>query len=365
MAEHAAVATVIQALGKVKVSDYSLMETRQTEDIDGSPLKLVHFNISGQPFTISDELTRQSPASKLANSDLLKRHWIESLNAYYFDRDPILFNAVLNVIRYNVLNVPVGYGDQLVVEELRYWNVSCDEKRHDEDDEIENEFVWLENRFPPPPPTSHTFLQYRFLVWCFVTDPVGPYTRHRKLSTLYSFTSIILALIYLVFHGLSTSVYYRLPLDINLTQSIAGNSFTSLQVQAAALGCTDVTKIDCFLRSQPLPWISNGMSVIGVFFISETALRLLLCPSWGYFKSVINWLDITASLCAVVLLVLKGDAVMLIASGSYPSRTHQYGLILMQAMQVLRVFKIFQVSQAKMYKLSKMMRLYFSISVIK
>lgn len=352
MADRAAVISAIGIIANNKVGNFdtNLKKENQTKENAGALLALTHFNISGQQFIVSNELVKKYPTSRLSVPETLNDHWMPGMNAYYFDRDPELFNAVLNLFRYNIFSAPVGYDSKLLEEELKYWAVEFDQKlmitdSDKEEEKLEAEFVWIENRIPPPQ-SSSTFLRYRYRVWCFVTDPSGPYTKFRKLSVAYTLLGISLMLIYLVFQGISTNAYYRMPLGgwkDNVTMDGTSNETLDLKSQVEAIGCKSLQRADCLLITEPLHWVAKGKDYIASYFFLETFLRLLLCPGLAYFKSVINWIDILATISQAIAFWLDIFVQYSVEQGSNASLNVLYSLILMESLQVLRVFKIFQV----------------------
>ena len=352
MAEHAAVASAISTIGRnrVGVGDSDVMSKTRSRSTDTTnrPMKLLHFNISGQRFILSDQLIRKFPDSKLNNMSMLEKHWVAELGVYYFDRDPVLFNTVLNVYRYGVLSIPPGYDRNLVKKEAEFWNVPCESlltARDQAEAKLEAEFKWLENRIPPPPQNAKPWLKARYKAWCFITDPLGPYTPFRKLSIICCFMTVALTLIYMVLFGLSTSAYYREPIKDRL-RDVSKPNGTDIDVlgATAAIGCTSVSKLDCYLRSRALPWINILSKVIMIIFIIETALRLLFCPGCAYFKSVVTWMDIFAGVCAIIVFALE-DVLKEMDDrlDDENKKSLHFAVIMMQSSQVLRIFKIFQV----------------------
>lgn len=344
MAEHAAVASAIGAIGKNRVSpERNMMTKSRALGIMGSPMKLVHFNISGQDFIISRQLIEKFPNSKLGCPVFLSENWVEDLKVFYFDRDPTLFNTILNLFRYDVLSIPPGYDRRLVREEAKYWNVPLDRLNTGKDREearLEAEFQWLENRIPPPPPSAKTWVKRRYKAWCFVTDPLGPHTPFRKFSVACCFLTLIFVLLFLILFGMSTSVYYRQPIDGKLDFTSENSTDMDMESATAAIGCLSIDKIDCYLKSSPELWIEYAKRIIMAMFVAETVVRLLLCPGLAYFKSLINWMDIIAGASAIVTFILVLTQPEEVTERS---RSRQYTLLFMQSVQVLRVFKIFQV----------------------
>mgnify|MGYP001791654395 CR=1 FL=1 len=293
--------------------------------------KVLRFNISGQTVMLSQELAEKQRHSRLCDEEFLSQHWIEELNSFYFDRDPVLFNAVMNCLRYNSLIVPAGYSKRLVENEMKFFGIDgsevnlalADEEGDDElYTELEEDFLWMEGRLPPPKQPIGGWTNFRYRTWCFMMDPTGPYTSHPKLAVAFATFNILAVTLYLIVFGMSTSMTYRNLIIVNGTTP----------------SCS--TKIQCLLLSTVEEWISMTMLVLLIIFVVDTTLKIILCPDHKrYFRSLINILDFVASLCSLVSLILTIPSV----GPTDITRAWVYGTLFLRAIQTLRVFKILQV----------------------
>jgi len=325
------VAAVASAVINMSLSNEDLkkMTTNKVEDNAVKDLHFLHINISGQKFIVSSQLIKSYPHSKFASPHLLADHWIEELNAFYFDRDPALFNAVL------------------VMEEINFWNVPKEDVEGVQDDEelrLEAEFQWLENRIPPPPSGSSKFLELRYKCWCFITDPLGPYTEYRRMSIAYAVFSIVAVVLYMILYGIGTSPHYRV-IDEHALPALYTNKTertTNLDSAIDNLGCSQMPKISCYIRTTPLLWITYSKYALKFVFILETLIRLILCPGSAYFRSIITWIDIVAGIGALAAFAIEIVVVTKEIVGEAEMHLH-YIVICLQSIQILRIFKIFQV----------------------
>mgnify|MGYP001792173920 FL=1 len=306
MVEHIAVNQIVEGITNrrnIKVfPQFSHLQDDIIDDLEDDTIgqhSYAHFNFSGQRFTVSKQLLRKYPGSRLACDDSLSRHWVSDMSAYYFDRDPVLFNSILNIYRHGVFIPPLGYGDRMISRELQYWNLPVELASRQADEEsmcLEEEFLWLESRTPPPPDSATKWAKFRFEAWCFFTDPLGPYTRHHKLSVAYTVLSIGLIILFMLIFGLSTSMEYRTVIG---SSSAPANGTEKLSLSDCEL------KIECFVRTEPVHWITTAMLALMVFFVFEVLVRLIFCPEVKvYLRSVLNWVDILATLCAVASLAV-------------------------------------------------------------
>lgn len=285
--------------------------------------KLLKFNISGQSFLISQSLFSSEPESHFLSEKFLSPNWNDSLEAYYFNRDPALFNVVLNIFRYGKVNLPSGYDEEMLNEELNFWNISKKKEPstgQDEGPDLEEEFLWMEGRIPPPAEGASMYTRGRFKMWCFMTDPIGPHTPGTRAALLYAVFSILMTFLFLTVYGFSTSSFYR-----------------DLKYQSFNLSDCE-TRLQCFVITTPKLWMKYLIRSLLVYFCLETVLKLICCTHHRlYFTSLINWIDLLADICAILGFVF--------ASLADRERNVTYSVleIVFQGLQVFRIFRIFQV----------------------
>lgn len=292
--------------------------------------KYVNFNISGQRFTISRELLQKFPGAKMATMDLLEDHWSDELNAYYFDRDPQIFNVIMNLYRYQKEGTTTNIDRALLDEELSYWKLELPENSEEDptsETALEKEFLDLENRIRPPLPDSTACEQRRFKMWCFITDPVGPYTEYPKLALLYAAISIAMILLYMILFGMSTKPMYR-EKKVNASDGSIMYIHPSCNI-----------KLNCLVGSQPVDFISYPLHLISLFFLLETIAEIIFCHDHKFFfTSTLNWLDILTTVCAVTSTIVS------LIEEPTDDVNVSYAVLILRAIQCLRIFKFFQVS---------------------
>ena len=342
MVEHATINQIVDLIGKNRVHPSTIPRAsagRRASSPPIMPRKFVLFNVSGQMFLVTQSLLDRYPESKLADPQQLEKYRCEELDAYYFDRDPALFNAVLNIFRYNVLSLPPGCTEFMLNEELAFWKITSKQLAADVDECnacIEADFVWLESRIPPPKETASSLARFRYQLWCFCTDPIGPHTRYRKLAITFALCHIFLTIFFMIVFGLSTKPVYREMIS-HASSVVVDNSSLS-----EPPSCDGDLKIMCFVESQPILWIRTSLYILTALFIADTMFRLLICPDLRiYLKSIINWIDIISTLCLIALIGVLVEANKVV----HPNETLALIEIVLQGVQVLRIFKILQVSR--------------------
>lgn len=331
MAEHATVTQILEISGgngHLPIRDFMPPNGEHTSANHKSLLK---FNISGQEFLVSTSVLGKHPDCLLSSSKWLEGFWRDDLEAFYFDRDPVLFNSVLNLFRYDALSVPNGYNNNMVLAEICFWKIPIETAMLDKD--MEEEFLWMEGRIPPHCVSENGCQRRNYQFWCFLTDPLGPYTEYRRLSLTYTILTMISTVVYVIIIGMGTSMYYRVPVvdsDKNITMQWEQNESWYLDCQ---------TKLECFTMSEPTLSLSIVAFIFSCVLVIETLLRLCFCPDKRiYFRSVFSWIDLFSTIC-----ILLSIPIVLSLSMFLSTFMSGYLTLILQAFQVLRLLKIFQV----------------------
>lgn len=298
------------------------MSERITEMADKP--ELIRFNISGTECLVPFDLLKKYPDCILASKEALSSYWREEINAYYFNRDPALFNIVLNLFRYNRISTPGQYADMLIYLELCYWELPVLQIMAHE--ELEKDFRWMEGRTPYPEQPASCLQNFRFHVWCILTDPMGPNTRYKRMSLLLSVIMLMVVVLFTISIGISSAEKYREFIVPDSTRNTtAGAEIKWKDVCKTRLECLTITTENTAIKT----WLRIGATI----FIVETIVRIFTCPSRSlYFRSLMNWLDLLATVCVVIMIVGA-------LTDTIPRLLH----ILLGGLQVIRLGKIFQV----------------------
>lgn len=298
---------------------------------------LLNFNISGKIFTVSHNLLRKHPQSKLASLQKLMPYWMEQYNAFYFDRDPILFNTVMNVFKYNIVQIPKDYSEEILRKELDFWDIDldCASIELDSDDKcLEKDFIWIESKIDPPPESASRIARSRYKIWCFLTDPLGDETSFQYLAVAYAIFSILVTMAFLVLCALALKPIYR-----TIPSKLAAVNQTAEVVEYNSRHCD--TRLECIADTGVVQWLTIAIKSMQPFLLFDTIIRLAACPCYKmYFKSVVYWMDLIATICLIIAIPLHIPGL----EPAEPSEVWVLAKFILEATQVLRVFKILQVS---------------------
>ena len=83
-------------------------------------------NVGGSRFETFVDTLKKRPRTMLANLSANSPYYRESCGEYFFDRDPVIFRAVLDFYRNQTLHFPHDVCGTVVRRELQYWKI--DEK---------------------------------------------------------------------------------------------------------------------------------------------------------------------------------------------------------------------------------------------
>ncbi|XP_060079864.1 potassium voltage-gated channel protein Shaw-like [Ylistrum balloti] len=90
-----------------------------TDNIDSK----VVFNIRGSRFETLKSTLSKAPGKKLKNLDENSEFYDDEKKEYYFDRDPEIFNYVLNMCNTGLLHIPKHICTSLFRTEMEFWGV--------------------------------------------------------------------------------------------------------------------------------------------------------------------------------------------------------------------------------------------------
>jgi len=307
-------------------------------------LKLLHLNISGTKFTISEYLIEKFPKGRLSQLQSDCSNYLEDGDEYYFDRNPHLFGLVLDIYRYETVSVPESISWDMLIAELEFWNVDVavlkvNSDSDNERDRLDKEFDLLEDRTPPPESASVTTRRL-YDIWWFLTDPHGPYTKYKRLSLFTAGFCNTMIMTFLVAFGFTTSLKYR-----HLPDQHSWNTRKYLYSREQGLNDSETwrdnckTKLQCYTVSLPNYPVGMFVLAMSILLSLEGIVRFIVCPrKRHYTKSFVNWAEFIAILATFAAILMP-----LLHSFSINVQNLAYMESIIHSMQVLRVFRIFQV----------------------
>lgn len=270
------------------------MTTRETSDIS-----TIQFNISGHHFTTAVDTLLNFPHTKLG--ELASKTLTEQsrCSTYFFDADEEVFKEVLRFHRTGELHAPRDMCYQSFIRNLEFWNIDKDLvspccRPEKDDDEMEAEFQWFERRVDLPDELTSR-LTTRWHLWNFLTDPLGPHTKLRKLSIAWTmlYASITIA---------QSLVVGMQSLSHNYTRQFSENA--TVYNVLMELGKDSCLMARFSVEKLPLALEWKAYMAFVVFFLIEIAIRLISCPDRTFFMRSLNLMDLAISMVEFFYVVL-------------------------------------------------------------
>lgn len=103
-----------------KAEEYLNRHLRESRIDDDDHVVL---NIGGTIFKTRKATLRNVPGTKLSSLDESSSNYDKLLGQYYFDRNPFMFNFILDYYRTGSMHLPSKICSNLIREELKYWDL--------------------------------------------------------------------------------------------------------------------------------------------------------------------------------------------------------------------------------------------------
>ena len=95
--------------------------------VDASSMELMTINVGGARFVTTRLTLDRIPNTRLSNLQRSDRNYNHITQEWFFDRNPALFNFILDYYRSDELHLPHNFCGPSVKKELLYWKIDeCD-----------------------------------------------------------------------------------------------------------------------------------------------------------------------------------------------------------------------------------------------
>ena len=277
----------------------------------------MRFNVCGHHFSAMRENLQRYPDTRLARLAQTANGNATS-QEHFFDADEEVFKEVLRFYRTGKLYPPNSICQKSFVEQLQFWGIDeCYIQQPETSgklEAIEEEFRWFEKKIRPEQESGK--LNWRWNVWDFLTDPMGPSTKYKSMSKAWTALYLVGSLAYLLSFSFIT-----LPnkmLHVFGTTSMAEVLSNSVKEQCWVAYS--------FARKLPdtAEWRVAALCI--VLFMTEVVVRFVICPKKKYFIRSIHMLDIWLATqdCVTLSLTLT----LRYLSQEYENKALCYGLFL-------------------------------------
>ncbi|KAL3856842.1 hypothetical protein ACJMK2_011553 [Sinanodonta woodiana] len=237
-------------------------------------------NIGGKRFETTKGTLRNHPNSKLARLNKTSEEYDFDKCEFFFDRNPVLFEWILDYYRYGLMHMPLDVCVNKTSEELDYWELSsetiagcCRQKYREMMHEyatylaLKKEFEHDLHEDKQQSVEISTFKKLREKIWNFLDDIES--SRPAKVFGMIYYSMIILS-VATVFFG--TVNEFRVPRTIDL--------FTTCNKTSAEKCTIDKNTKLYYLRNTQPHWALRIVDNVLMFiFTLDFILRLLVTPS--------------------------------------------------------------------------------------
>ncbi|XP_063419278.1 potassium voltage-gated channel protein Shaw-like [Mytilus trossulus] len=306
-------------------------------------MECVYINVGGTLFQTKLSTLQKYPDTLLGSITNLSEFYNKEHEQFYFDRNPELFNTVLDYYRNDVIHLPTHLCGWLWKSELEFWKIplahisECCFQTYVKYDEKETTATKLremfatasfENSYSPSP-----FNKIRHRIWQFIDEPASS-TYARVFSIIFLVTVVVSAII----PCLQTHPNVRIQRfnETTIDQYILLNPDTWVN--------PDNHKEVLLLSTYEPSWLYNLNLFTIVFFTLESIVRFVSCPSkCRFFLEWLNVLDLFLNIVMWSRFIIALSISDVIAESQHVILVHFISFC--SAASVLRLLKFFRVAK--------------------
>ena len=246
-------------------------------------------NISGQHFVTTPQTLLQYPDTRLgklaAEKDTANRmHFIES--------DPEIFKEILKFYWTGKLHCPKNVCFEDFLGHLEFWEIElefvsdCCLNDMKEEAVLKKQFDFFDRRIRPEPEKLNTSCctSFCYALWCLMTDPGGPDTKHRLASKVWTVIYLVMTLSSGLMYGCTTLPSFW-EFDTNTT---------TINLTTSSVSIHQISTFEDYfsVRRQPKVLVIVDLtSAFTMFFLIEIIVRFACCPCKKKFWVSVNALD--------------------------------------------------------------------------
>ncbi|XP_063397593.1 potassium voltage-gated channel subfamily C member 3-like [Mytilus trossulus] len=323
-------------------------------------MAIIHINVGGTLFHTKLSTLQRFPETLLGSITTTSEFYNGENKYFYFDRNPELFNTILDYYRNGVIHLPTHLCGWLWKSELEFWRIpltnisECCFQTYIKYEEKEATAAKLREIFAKKPLAMTHLLtpinKIRQKVWMLIDEPTSS-TYARVFSIIY----LIIVIVSATIPCLETHPNLRIHLynDTQIYWFFLFNPDTWVN--------TDNPKEIMFTTTLEPSWLFELNVCIIVFFTLESLVRFMTCPSKCRF--FLEWLNILDTFLNITMwsrfmvdMFANVDAVL---EKKFESLMYFYSFC--SAASVLRLLKFFRV--AKQYNSLRVLFLAVKASV--
>ncbi|XP_067948834.1 potassium voltage-gated channel protein Shaw-like [Watersipora subatra] len=267
-----------------------------------TPNKII-INVSGHRFVTTYRTLNRRPNTKLGSLRLANQ------SEHFFDKDVAVFTEVLQFQRTGELHTPKDRCREAFLKEVKFWRLGeehlascCRMHETFKDQSLEKQFTWFEKTIKP-----HGEITKRHRVWYFLTDPTGPYTKHRMAAQLWMLCYTLLTCSEII-----NTAIFTIPskiAELNVTENATFDNVMSSSLQ------NPCPTAKTYIKANDSSGQSIFQLVLSTVFMVEILIKFVSCPMKSIFWRSFNAVDF--AICTYNFL-LKAISFVLNQTELYP-----------------------------------------------
>ncbi|XP_064619356.1 potassium voltage-gated channel subfamily C member 3-like [Lineus longissimus] len=294
----------------------------------------VHLDIGGIVFTTFPSTLSIIPGSLLSSLSCDCEFYNKCTNTYYFDRNPEIFPSILDCYRTGEFHIPLSCCIGSINNELKFWKIpeeyiaTCCLKRIEEFEVNRRTMEDLKREFKSSLEEHLMMLgnlsrcaDIKLRCWMFLEFPA--YSKHAKWWSFFVGMLLVISVINLALssHPVLT---VQGPHNISWVGEFKNNP-----------------KFARLFGRLPHPVIVRLDEVVNIILTFEIVTRLITCPSKkNFFRSVLNWLDMTALLTYWVFSIMMNISIYT----DLDTREFVLIMFILGSFIFLRILRLFKIS---------------------
>ncbi|WAQ97868.1 KCNAW-like protein [Mya arenaria] len=280
-------------------------------------IDIIKLNIGGVPFLTRHATLKNAPDTRLARLTTSSKEYISDQNVYFFDRNPELFNYILDYYRTGELHLPKHVCGATIRNELEFWQLGsgniadcCVASMFKFEDELEvsnnlkQQFELKNMEYSSEQLHSSKWNRLKSKLWNILERP-----QSTRLARIYSLMYMSFVLVTCVTFILSTHAEFRCEIYENVSDSVVGNR----RLYDLLLEEHKNPKVALQAGTELIPSLQWLNDICTVFFFLELSLRILTCPRRKeFFKFSLNIVDIIIVISLVITFIFRQNISQLV-----------------------------------------------------
>ncbi|XP_071178502.1 potassium voltage-gated channel protein Shaw-like isoform X1 [Mytilus edulis] len=331
------------SLAQPQLSNYQLQLAAHLNRFVQATGEVVKINVGGQLFQTYRSTLQNIPRTRLSELETTSPNYDTETKSYFFDRNPAIFQCVLDFYRDGVMHIPRDVCVRQIENDLSFWGLAfsnladCCRRYLEEslNDIASYEALIDEVRNVPKHLYSvhsktynhYDYSSWRIRLWEFLDDFTSS-----KCSKIWHAVYMILVMISIISFFCATLEECRVSLDESIYR------FGSTTNTTHEITSDEIPKIKKLLNTVPHPVLQIIELACLIFFTVEFVFRFVVCP-WKLrlLKNITTLIDMLYILPAWMVLFVE------VTHGTFWHTKNGVTLfIVIEAIEIFRVLRIFR-----------------------